>query len=634
MAKSKLIANRKKSTIIVSKRTVEDAIGRANQLASSWMEDNPNDPRLEQLEQSVAYLSGILRKSPQEMRAEGVSSIEDYFDDAKSSVAPEIKKAIDTIQGLTSERRTQVSQPSPMSPQDRAGVGYAPSSVMSSEETDMADKQANMAGGAFVTDRNEQGEAKAPERLEVPRLAKKKKKEAEDPVAEAPVPAPVPEAAAPVPPAPAPAAPAPEATAGNAIDYIPTEMIIKSIGDIQKEEDFAQNRGKQDAIIELTKVLKSRPVLQPEQPQAPKAPKQNTAPALATPAAPAPAGDGMTIPPPVQASKKADLGDHRMDSHGTVNDGSGASATIGPGGSSAATPDPISPDAAKPTPDFGGLSLASLEDEKTADDYRLHDYKLSPEEGIAPMGQLPNADEQANRMHEEPEFEMDSSMEKEAVTPPGISEGLMHKLKDEYPGDKSKAYATAWSIHNKKEGAEKIDAAFEAGARYAAAQIAKAANAAAGGGGWFTSYKPMEVDEDGGRTPEIGEAHSKLEDNTGINHPATVEPIKLNDQQSLKTGATKVAELSTSTAVKKSEGYGNDLKKMYLEAKTLTGVNDTRAVREAVEMIFRAADAFDEATKALNKQHQQEESEAEAQEIKAKNKKSSEFGGLALAAGE
>ena len=37
--------------------------------------------------------------------------------------------------------------------------------------------------------------------------------------------------------------------------------------------------------------------------------------------------------------------------------------------------------------------------------------------------------------------------------------------------------------------------------------------------------------------------------------------------------------------------------------------------------------------KALNKQHQQEESEAEAQEIKAKNKKSS-LGGLAVAAGE
>lgn len=34
-------------------------------------------------------------------------------------------------------------------------------------------------------------------------------------------------------------------------------------------------------------------------------------------------------------------------------------------------------------------------------------------------------------------------------TPPGISEETMHKLKREYKGDKSKAYATAWAIENK-----------------------------------------------------------------------------------------------------------------------------------------------------------------------------------------
>jgi hypothetical protein len=43
---------------------------------------------------------------------------------------------------------------------------------------------------------------------------------------------------------------------------------------------------------------------------------------------------------------------------------------------------------------------------------------------------------------------------------------------------------------------------------------------------------------------------------------------------------------------------------------------------------------FDEATKTLNKQDQQEKNEAEAAEIKAKNKKSSSLGGLALAASE
>jgi len=176
-----------------------------------------------------------------------------------------------------------------------------------------------------------------------------------------------------------------------------------------------------------------------------------------------------------------------------------------------------------------------------------------------------------------------------------------------------------------------MQASLKAAAQKFVEEVAKIASAG-GSGGWFVDGgEPMEVDEDGGRTPEIGEAHGMLEDNTSISRPATTEPIKLNQQQGLKTAA---GDISTGSAVKKSESLGNDLKKMYLEAKALTNVNDTRAVREAVEMIFRAADAFDEATKALNKQHQQEESEAEAQEIKAKNKKSSSYGGLAVAAGE
>jgi len=610
MAKSKLIGNRKQSTIVVSKRTIEDALRRGNVLAESWMRENQNDPRLEQIENILAHLSRYMKMTPQEMRQDGVSTVEEYFDDAvRPDIAQKIKGDVNQIAKWHDEARAQHAQPAEITPEQQ-GVSYVPDSatkVMSStEEKVMADKKAN-GGSFFTTDRDEKGEAKMPEKAEVPRLAARKKKEAEDPALDAPV-APVP------PPAPAAAAPAPApAPSGgvNAIDYIPTETLIKVIGDLPKEDDFAQNQGKQDALIELTNVLKSRPVLPPEPVEGGEA--------AAPVAAPAPAG----IPAPVQASKKADLGDHRMDSRGTVNDGSGASAAIGQGGSTAA-PEQIS---TNPAPndakiDLGGLTIASSDEleEKTAEDYRLHDYKLlDQQEGLRPTGQLPSMDEQANRMQPEGEHEMDASMEKEAVTPPGISEELMHKLKSEYPGDKEKAYATAWSIHNQKESSLKI----------IATELEKIASAG-GNGGWATSYKPMEVDEDGGRTPEIGEAHGMLDDNTGIDHPATVMPIKLN-QQSPKTAA---GEMSTSSAVKKSESLGNDLKKMYLEAKSLTGVNDTRAVREAVEMIFRAGDAFDQATKALNKQHQQEESEAEAQEIKAKNKKSSSFGGLAVAAGE
>jgi hypothetical protein len=86
--------------------------------------------------------------------------------------------------------------------------------------------------------------------------------------------------------------------------------------------------------------------------------------------------------------------------------------------------------------------------------------------------------------------------------------------------------------------------------------------------------------------------------------------------------------------VKEAEKLGEELKKMYLDAKELTDVNDQRAVREAVEAIFRAGDMFDEAIKTLNKQVAQEESDAEAAKVKEKGKKEASLYGLSLAAEE
>lgn len=635
MAKSRLIAKRTKtSTILSSKRTVEDAIQKGDMIASAWFEANQNDPRLNKLQNIIDHLSSLLNMSPQDMRQQGVNNIEEFFDDSvKPDVAQTVKREVAQIAQWVGEQRPAAGSPTP----EQQGVGYAPDQAVAdrgihaSEEETEDMKKAN-GGSFFTTDRDEKGEPKAPEKVMVPRLAKKKKEAVPEepldvaPVAEEPMPAP----AAPAP-APAPAAPA----GGSAIDYIPTETLIKVVQDLSKElSDAAQGGNKagvEDAIIEITNVLKARPVLPPEQPEVGKAPAQSSAPALsggaAAPAEPAP----PAAPLPATASKKADYGDHAMGGNETIGEPKADMDSHAPKAK------PISParDTGNPEPQkavvgLGGLEIASsLEEPKWAEDYRLHDYKLlDQDEGIVPAGQLPNADEQANRMHpEEHEMEacmgMEGSMEKEAVTPPGISEKTMHKLKEEYPGDKEKAYATAWSIHNKKESALKT---LEAAAKLYA-EVSKVA--AGSSGGWFVDGgEPMEVDEDGGRTPEIGEAHGMLEDNTSIDRPATVPPIKLKDQAK-KTAA----EMTTSKAVKEAERLGNDLKKMYLDAKGLTGVNDTRAVREAVEGIFHAADRFDEAAKVLNKQQQQEESEAEAQEMKAKNKKSS-LGGLAVAAGE
>lgn len=203
---------------------------------------------------------------------------------------------------------------------------------------------------------------------------------------------------------------------------------------------------------------------------------------------------------------------------------------------------------------------------------------------------------------------------KVAVTPPGISEELMHKLKKEYPGDEEAAYATAWKIHNDKNAAIKVLNA-----------AAKAANGQ--GGSWFYNDGDTgHVKENSGHTPEISEAHSKLEDNTHIDRPETVLPSKF-----------AAGDMTTGKALKVVERLSNELRSLYFEAKPVTEVLDSRPVREAVEAIYRAYDMMGEAAKVLNKQRMQEQAEEQALEVKDKNKSkksSSVLFGLTLAADE
>jgi len=64
MAKSRLITGRskKKSTVLVSKRTLQEAITRANMLVEELMESNPNDPSIEQIEGAVEHMSRTLNR--------------------------------------------------------------------------------------------------------------------------------------------------------------------------------------------------------------------------------------------------------------------------------------------------------------------------------------------------------------------------------------------------------------------------------------------------------------------------------------------------------------------------------------------------------------------------------------------
>ena len=150
--------------------------------------------------------------------------------------------------------------------------------------------------------------------------------------------------------------------------------------------------------------------------------------------------------------------------------------------------------------------------------------------------------------------------------------------------------------------------------------------ASAQGGSWFVTDKDsFSIKEDGGRTPEIGQAHSKLEDHTGITRPATELPSKF-----------AAGDMTTTKALKIVEKLGDNLKSLYFEAKPVTEVLDSRPVREAVEAIYRAYDMMGEAGKVLNKQRMQEDAEEKAFEVKEKNKgkKSSILAGLNLAAEE
>src|SRR5208283_4165652 len=95
--------------------------------------------------------------------------------------------------------------------------------------------------------------------------------------------------------------------------------------------------------------------------------------------------------------------------------------------------------------------------------------------------------------------------EKVAVAPPG-REDQVKALKKE---DVDNPYAVSWDSYNKSHGASAtIKEAFEAGAKALAAHIAK--TAAAGFFSWDQSTG--DVTESGGRTPEIGEAHSKIDE--------------------------------------------------------------------------------------------------------------------------
>jgi hypothetical protein len=218
---------------------------------------------------------------------------------------------------------------------------------------------------------------------------------------------------------------------------------------------------------------------------------------------------------------------------------------------------------------------------------------------------------------------------KTAVTPPGISEETAHEIKDEYPGEKDKAYATMWSIHNKKKDKK---GTFRERLAYLHRELdAYVLKMAAGseGSSWFVENQDtMDVKDGDKNVKEIAEAHG-LEDEgpVKLERPETKLPITLNGSKNA------AEEMRATKALKQVEKLSDRLKEMYLDAKEITNANDSRPVREAVEAIYRAYNQLGQAAKVLGKQQMQEDAEEEALKVKGKDgkKKGSLLDGLVLA---
>lgn len=255
--KSKLVMRRqKKSTVLVSKQTAEDALQVGNSLAQAWFAGDQNDPRLVKLQNAMDLVSSVLKKTPEEMKQDGVSTVEEYFDDTKQpDMARVVKKEIDMIAKLRREQR-----PAPP-PQNQAAPAMA-----------MASKNAN--GAAFTTDRDEKGEPKVPEKIEVPRLAAKREKEAAPAPAAAPVvpPAPVAPPSAPVAPPAESKTLSPNQEPGMKGDILllPSDILTKVVKALTSIDDLVNDKNGAALLSDIAAELNTRP-LEPEEKQEPKA---------------------------------------------------------------------------------------------------------------------------------------------------------------------------------------------------------------------------------------------------------------------------------------------------------------------------------------------------------------------------
>jgi hypothetical protein len=95
-------------TVGVSKQTVEQSLWAADSLMQGWSSESRNDRRLQQAQASVDFLTSLLNMTPQEMAQDGVSTVEEYFDDTiQPQTASRAMQEVERIAQWRRERRPQ-----------------------------------------------------------------------------------------------------------------------------------------------------------------------------------------------------------------------------------------------------------------------------------------------------------------------------------------------------------------------------------------------------------------------------------------------------------------------------------------------------------------------------------------------
>jgi len=280
---SKLVQRHKKSTILVTERTLNQAMTEARSLVQMLGHEDPRAAELKELYNTIAQY------------ARGKGGTEFYDDAVNPQIASELKSAVDRVLQL----RTEVNQPTAPAQQQAPAQQAQPAPVKQQQMQPAmasAKKATNLdchscEKGGFkdqaaldsheATDHKKASEAPMSSRL----FARKKKHvEAEDEelldaapeavAGDAPA-EPLPDAGleAPAPAAPAaPAAPPAGAppTAGNPFANLPTEALTAIVEALTKIDGFETNPAILGAIENVAEELKNRPMQPAADPNAPK----------------------------------------------------------------------------------------------------------------------------------------------------------------------------------------------------------------------------------------------------------------------------------------------------------------------------------------------------------------------------